>query len=428
MGIAFTHVNGAAGKKWMPETMGGGVAVIDYDSDGRPDLLFVSGSFWPGDPRASSQRSSLSLYRNEGSTGGGLPRFRDVTREAGLEAVFYGMGVAVGDYDNDGRPDLYLSIAEARNVLFHNDGPQANGGWHFSNVSAKAGVEEPMKSFPALFFDYDNDGWVDLFVAPFQSNAEDVAADYLGLDTAAERPRLYHNEHNGTFRDVTKEAGLYKVFPGMGLNVGDLDNDGWLDFYVGTGNPDFSTLVPKRMFRNDGGRRFQDVTTAGNFGHLQKGHAIAFGDVDNDGDQDIFEKMGGAYQSDRAYSVLFENPGSTNRWISLELEGTKANRGAIGARVKVLAQTAAGPRALYRTVGPGASFGSQTLRQEIGLGTATSVTSVEVRWPGSGLVQQFRGLKVNQRYRLREGTAAPIPVTRPRFALSHESVPHTHNQ
>ena len=99
----------------------------------------------------------------------------------------------------------------------------------------------------------------------------------------------------------------------MGLNYGDLDNDGWLDFYPGTGNPDFHTLVPNRMFRNDGGKRFQDVTTAGNFGHLQKGHGIAFGDVDNDGDQDIFEEMGGAYQADRAYSALYENPHARRR-------------------------------------------------------------------------------------------------------------------
>ena len=119
----------------------------------------------------------------------------------------------------------------------------------------------------------------------------------------------------------------------MGLNYGDLDNDGWLDLYIGTGNPEYSTLVPNRMFRNDGGRRFQDVTTAGNFGHLQKGHGIAWGDVDNDGDQDVFEEMGGAYQSDRAYSALYENPhakaGAADAdWVSLELEGTTANRGA----------------------------------------------------------------------------------------------------
>ncbi len=121
----------------------------------------------------------------------------------------------------------------------------------------------------------------------------------------------------------------------MGLNFGDLDNDGWLDFYLGTGAPDFAALFPNRMFRNAEGRVFQDVTTAGNFGHLQKGHAICFGDVDNDGDQDVFEEMGGAYTDDKAFSALYENPGNSNHWITLSLEGVRSNRSAIGARVTV---------------------------------------------------------------------------------------------
>ena len=170
--------------------------------------------------------------------------------------------------------------------------------------------------------------------------AADVAADYLGLPTPAERGRLYRNRGDGTFEDVTKAAGLYKVVPAMGLNFGDLDNDGWLDVYLGTGNPDFGTLIPKRMFRNAEGRAFQDVTTAGNFGHLQKGHAIAFGDVDNDGDQDVFEKMGGAFLADKAYSALYLNPGEGNHWLRLELEGVRSNRSAIGARIKVELKTA----------------------------------------------------------------------------------------
>ena len=171
-----------------------------------------------------------------------------------------------------------------------------------------------MDSFGAFFFDYDNDGWLDLFVAgcggfEAKTMAADVAADYLGLPTTAERGRLYRNKGDGTFADVTKAAGLYRVVPAMGLNFGDLDNDGWLDIYLGTGNPDFGTLIPNRMFRNADGRSFQDVTTAGNFGHLQKGHAIAFGDVDNDGDQDVFEEMGGAFLADKAYSALYLESG-----------------------------------------------------------------------------------------------------------------------
>jgi hypothetical protein len=312
-------------------------------------------------------------------------------------------------------------------VLFHNDGPQPDGSWKFSNVTKMAGVEEPFKSFPTMFFDYDNDGWLDIFVGPFQSGAEDVAADYLGLETPADRPRLYRNNRNGTFADVTKAMGLWRVTPSMGLNYGDLDNDGWLDIYVGTGNPDFATLVPNLMFRNDGGKRFLDVTTAGNFGHLQKGHGIAWGDVDNDGDQDLFEKMGGAYEADRAFSALYENPGNRNGWVSLEVEGSASNRSAIGARLKVTLRTPRGPRVLYRTVGERGSFGSSTLRQEIGVGDATGIASIEVRWPGSGRVQLVRGLELRKRDRVREGRIAPIPVERPHMPLVRgKAAPHTH--
>ena len=225
----------------------------------------------------------------------------------------------------------------------------------------------------------------------------------------------------------------------MGLNYGDLDNDGWLDFYEGTGNPDFDTLVPNRMFRNDGGKRFQEVTTAGNFGHLQKGHGIAFADVDNDGDQDIFEKMGGAYQADRAYSVLFENPHAAAAtpaakadWIGLELEGTTANRAALGARVTVRLQTPAGPRRLYRLVSTGGSFGSSPFRIFAGIGDATAVTAVDVSWPVARTgpapppVQTFRGLVPGHHYLLKQGAAAPVELKRPAFGLSHTVQPHAH--
>ena len=160
MGIAFTHVNGAAGKKWMPETMGGGVAVTDFDSDGRPDLLFVSGSYWPGDPRAATQKSALSLYRNEGNDATGLPRFRDVTRAAGLESTFYGMGAAVGDYDNDGREDVYVT-GLGRNRLYR------NRGGRFEEVATRAGVRDSGWGTSAAFLDYDGDGYLDLFVCRY---------------------------------------------------------------------------------------------------------------------------------------------------------------------------------------------------------------------------------------------------------------------
>src|SRR5438045_7948375 len=133
----------------------------------------------------------------------------------------------------------------------------------------------------------------------------------------------------------------------MGNNFGDLDNDGWRDFYLGTGDPNLSTLIPNRMFRNAEGRFFQDVTTAGGFGHLQKGHGIAFGDIDNDGDQDVFEKMGGAVEADHYRSVLYENPGNDNRWLKLKLVGVPSNRSGIGARIKVTVDSSEGPQSIY---------------------------------------------------------------------------------
>jgi hypothetical protein len=171
------------------------------------------------------------------------------------------------------------------------------------------------------------------------------------------------------------------------------------------------------MFRNGEGRVFQDVTTAGNFGHLQKGHGIAFGDIDNDGDQDVFEEMGGAYLTDKARSALYQNPGSENVWIVLELEGVRTNRRALGARIKVSFETKAGGRSVYRTVSSGGSFGASPLRQEIGLADATRITGVEVTWPVSGEVQKFSGLEPRRRYRIREGSPEAQPVDLPHFVL-----------
>ncbi len=171
------------------------------------------------------------------------------------------------------------------------------------------------------------------------------------------------------------------------------------------------------MFRNAEGRVFQDVTTAGNFGHLQKGHAIAFGDVDNDGDQDVFELMGGAFLADKAYSALYLNPGEDNHWLRLELEGVRSNRSALGARIKVELKTGGGVRDLYRAVGSGGSFGASPLRAEIGLKDARSIASVEVFWPATGQVQRLTGLVPDRGYRIREGASEAVADKRPAFKI-----------
>ena len=410
----FEDVTKAAGLLRFAPTQT--AAWLDYDNDGWLDL-FVGNESLPEDPDACQL-----FHSNRDGT------FTEVAHEAGVEVFGFVKGVASGDYDNDAQPDLYVSLGNGENLLFHNDGPTGpERSWRFTNVAAAAGVKEPLASFGAFFFDYDNDGWQDLFVAGYggygtlDELAGAVAADVLGLPTVAERGRLYRNRGDGTFEDVTKATGLYRVVPTMGHNFGDLDNDGWLDIYLATGNPDLSSLVPNRMFRNADGKLFQDVTTAGNFGHLQKGHAVAFGDLDNDGDEDIYSEMGGAYAADRTHSALYENPGTKNKWIGLDLEGTQTNRKALGARIEVIVETKKGRRSIHRVVTTGGSFGVSPYRQHIGLGDASRVVAVKVFWPVTGETQTVDGLAPGRWYRIREGVRGARPFAVKGFVLGGAS-------
>jgi hypothetical protein len=351
----------------------------------------------------------------------------------GLADMGFVKGVAWGDSNNDGRPDLYVSVKGKANHLFRNDGPEdpkdpRPDHWRFTDVTAIAGVSEAIHSFATWFFDYDNDGWPDLFVAGFWVDTlNDIAAFQMGLPYKAEVPRLYHNNHDGTFTDVTKRVKLDRAILVMGSNFGDLDNDGWLDVYLGTGDVPYEALLPNRMFRNNQGRSFQDVTTSGDFGHLQKGHGIGFGDIDNDGDEDVFEEMGGAASGDNYSSVLYENPGHGNHWLTLELEGVKTNRAAFGARVNVTVKAPTGLRHIYRTVGYGSSFGGNPLRQHIGVGKAERIAEIEVTWPTSKLVQRFHDLPVDHAFHVREGASTLAPVQYKSFHLRHlPSTAHQH--
>jgi len=301
-----------------------------------------------------------------------------------------------GDYDNDGDPDLYVSSIAAPNHLFRNE-----AGSSFTDVTFEAGVGLPLVSFPAWFFDYDNDGNLDIFGGAYWLPFSHEVAGLTGSapPCGAATSKLYKNTGGGTFRDVTEEAGLNIALTAMGGNFGDLDSDGFLDIYLGTGSPSLMHPVPNRFFHNQGGNGFADATFSANVGHLQKGHGIAFGDFDADGDQDLLVNLGGAARVDRFQPALFRNPGNGNRSIEISLKGTRSNRSAIGARIT--ATLTDGTR-VHRAVTSGGPFGASPLRQHIGLGAEAGIASVAIKWP-SGQQDQLEDLPPGAHLIVEEG-------------------------
>ena len=396
----FTDVTRRAGLA-LPAYPTQAAAWGDLDNDGDLDLYIVNESSAPSG--GSSYPSQL--FRNNGDG-----TFTDVAAAAGVTNDRYGKGVTVGDYDNDGDLDIYVSNI-LPNRLYRN-----NGDMTFTDVAQELGLVEPVgRSFATWFFDYDNDGWLDLFVASYEASVADLAADALGAPHRARLPCLYHNNGDGTFTNVTEEAGLAHPYLPMGANFGDADNDGWLDIYLTTGNPNFETLMPNVMLRNDGGRRFQDVTRSAGLGHLQKGHGVAFVDLDHDGDQDIYHQLGGFYPGDRFSNALFLNPGHGNHFLTVKLVGTRSNAQGYGARIKLVIETPRGPREIHRAVGSVSSFGGSPLRQEIGLGDATAIERLEIHWPTSGIRQTFRNVPIDSMIRIVEGQDVYAPLHAPRF-------------
>ena len=363
----------------------------DYDNDGDLDLYI--GNEYVDRPRARL-RFSCQLFRNNGDG-----TFTDVARAAGVENNGYTKGVMWGDYDGDRFVDLYVSNLSGPNRLYHN-----NHDGTFTDVAPRLGVTRPDVSFPTWFWDYDNDGYLDIFVASYWFDTiAHVAASYLGLPHKAELACLYRNNGRGGFDEVAVAAGLTRVTQPMGSNFGDLDNDGYLDFLLGTGYPDYEGLSPNVMYRNLAGSGFADITTAAGLGHLQKGHGVAFADLDHDGDQDIFMCIGGAYPGDGFGNALFENPGFSTHWIVIKLVGVRSNRSAIGVRIRAEIVEPAGRRNVYRHVNCGGSFGASPLRQHIGLGQATRIETLEIFWPTSGTTQTFRNVVADQFIEITEG-------------------------
>ena len=271
-GISFRHHSGAFGKKYLPETMGSGVCVLDYDNDGWQDILFVNSMDWPGH---GSSKSYPALYHNNGNG-----TFTDRTREAGLAVEMYGMGCAVGDYDNDGKDDIYIT-AVGSSHLFRNLG---NG--KFADVTARAGVAGSGFASGAVWFDYDNDGKLDLFVAHYVEWSPEKD-QFCSLDTKnksyctpqvykGESARLYRNRGNGTFEDVTRRAGLYDPSSkSLGIALLDYDDDGWLDLLV------TNDTQPNKLYRNNHNGTFIDVAVQAGVAYSDAGATRAGMGVDN---------------------------------------------------------------------------------------------------------------------------------------------------
>jgi hypothetical protein len=243
-----------------------------------------------------------------------------------------------------------------------------------------------------------------------------VVKGLIGEPHARYSNRLFHNRSGERFEDVTRTAGLDMVFGTMGSNFADFDNDGFLDMYLGTGEPNLATLIPNRMFKNVAGERFAEITASAGTGHLQKGHAVACGDWDHDGDVDFFVQTGGAVNGDKFHNLLFENPGQGNHWLTLKLVGKKTNRAAIGARIKAVT-AGEKPLTIHRHVTSGSSFGANSLRQTLGLARADRIASLEVYWPTSGTTQVFRDVAADQAIELTEFAESyrkldwkPLPV------------------
>ncbi|GAB4024423.1 hypothetical protein GCM10028773_46580 [Spirosoma koreense] len=375
----------------------------DFNNDGWLDVFIGNETANWFQSKGKSHPCELFLNNQDGT-------FTEVARRANCAITGFVKGVTSGDYNNDGWKDLFLSTVDGNRYLLKNRGSSAKIPY-FDDVTEAAKLnDDSFGSFTTWFWDYDNDGWLDIFVCNYTFQK---SLAYYEAAEALKQPidkngmiYLYRNNRNGTFTNVSAEANVQKTTFAMGGNFGDIDNDGFLDMYLGSGNPNYRSLVPNKLFLNQQGKKFADVTASGRVGHLQKGHGVSFADLDNDGDQDIYIEMGGAYIGDRYPNAFYLNPGqSANNWVCLTLQGTHTNRMAIGSQVKLTFRENGVERTVYRDVNSGGSFGASPLRREIGIGKATLIDKIEIRWHGSKTVQVFRNIRPNQFLHITEGSS-----------------------
>ena len=368
---------------------------VDINNDGFLDLYVGN----------ENEPNQLFLNNGDGT-------FKDIARSSGTDLSMVSKAAVAADYDNDGYADLFVSNYQGDSVLFHNNHDNT-----FTDVAAQAGVQASGHGFASWFFDYDNDGRPDLLASSYAMSIDETVRTYLGLPHNSPTMKLYRNLGNGAFRDVTEETGLNKVFMPMGANFGDVDNDGYPDIRFGTGELTYASLLPNVLLLNKGGKKFVDITASSGTGELHKGHGVAFADMDNDGDEDMLEVIGGGVPGDTHKFRLFENPGHGNDWINVRLVGVKANRAAIGARIKVTVKNGTETRAVYRTVGSGGSFGASPLEQHLGLGKSAEIVGLEIQWPGDAQPQRFASVPKNQAIEIRQSATEYKVIERPKYKL-----------
>ena len=521
VGLKFQHYNGMTGKFYLPEITGSGAALFDFDNDGDLDVFIVQGNVIEPNSKPNSTLFG-KLFRNDLIPSKTLS-FTDVTQKSGIVATGYGMGAAVGDINNDGLPDLYLSNLGSNQMYLN------KGDGKFVDVTKESGTDDPRWSTSASFFDYDRDGWLDLMIVNYAdfsvSNSPNCFAATTAKDYCTPRVfrapgnRLFHNKGNGSFEDVTTTAGVDKEFghglgvvtadfnndgwidiyvandgdqnqlwinqkngrfvndallagcavnrngqaeAGMGVDAGDFDgngtddifithlmdetntlylnlgeglfedrtreaglgmpgrrftgfgtfffdydNDGWLDLFVANGavqllpelvrqkNP-FPLGQPDQLFRNTGKGSFVEIVDEPEFSLLEVGRGAAFGDVDNDGDTDFL------VTNNNGPARLFLNQvGNRNHWLGLRVVG-KAGRDMLGAQVEIVVDDKTILRRRVRT--DGSYLSGNDPRVLAGLGGATRVKAVRVRWPG-GAVEEWKDLIVDRYTTLKEGMA-----------------------
>ena len=392
--VLFTDVTAVAGladPAYPTQTAAWG----DLDNDGDLDLFVGNESAKELRLKDSAGDFPSQLFQNNGDG-----TFTDIAATAGGQNDRFCKGVTMGDYDNDRDLDIFVSNV-GKNRLYRNDGDGS-----FTDVAPDLGITgSGGYDFAPWFFDFNNDGWLDLFVGAYKAHLKDFMRDARGESHGARVPGLYRNNGDGTFTDIAREAGLDHPYLPMGANFGDFDNDGWLDIYLATGDSNFETLTPNVLLKNLAGQGFENVTYAARLGHLQKGHGVSFADFDRDGDLDLYHQLGGFFPGDKFHNALFLNPGTGNGFLDVRCRGTKSNRSGFGVRAALAIEFPGGQRqTLHRSAGSLSSFGGSP-HDSLHFGIPASAKPVELRvyWPCSNTEQAFSGLQVNTIIEVVEG-------------------------